>query len=104
MARPAGARALDLGYQGTVCARAREALVKESERTVTVTLLDPRADPTRACIALARPGCAKVRLGAPLGTRRVVDGARDAFRQRKRGAERLPFARFGRCRPVPVRR
>lgn len=100
----AGDGALKIGYTSDPCTRAREARVEEQERMVVVTLIDPERDPEQVCIQLAVPGCVTVRLDGPLGDRRVVDGARDPFPQRKRGAERLPFSRFGLCRPVPVER
>ena len=95
---------LRIGYESDPCTTARRARVEESSSTLTVTLLDVERDPDAACILLARPGCASVRLASALGGRRVVDGAPEAFPQRKRGADRLPFGRFGRCRSVPVER
>lgn len=94
---------LKIGYESDPCTRARRARV-EDRRAVTVTLLDPERDPEQACIALAKPGCVTVRLAAPLGGRRILDGAPDAFPQSKRGEDRPPFSRFGPCRPVPVAR
>lgn len=99
-----GDRVVKIGYESDPCTRAREARVEEGKRAVTVTLLDPERDPEEACIALAKPGCVTVRLPETLGGRSVVDGAAEAFPKRRRGAERLPFSRFGRCRPVPVER
>jgi hypothetical protein len=102
-ARPA-AGGLRIGYESDPCTRARAARVEEGDEEVTVTLLDPERDPQQACIAIVAPGCAVVPLSAPLGDRRVLDGAPDPFPQRKRGVRELPFSRFGRCRPVPVER
>jgi hypothetical protein len=102
-AEPSGdGRVLRVGYESDPCTTARRARVKEDEGTVTVTLRDPRRDPERYCILTARKGCVTVRLEQPLGARRVVDGARDPFPQRKRGAARQPFRLFGPCRAVPV--
>ena len=104
-AEPASSgRGLKIGYESDPCTQARKARVDEERGVVTVTLLDPQRDPDQACIQVVRPGCVTLRLPEPLGNRRVVDGARDPFPQRKRGADRLPFSRFGRCPPVPVER
>jgi hypothetical protein len=99
-----GGRVLKIGYESDPCTRARKARVEEKKGAVTVTLLDPERDPERACILLAKTGCVAVRLAEPLGDRPVRDGAPNPFPQSKRGAEKLPFGRFGRCRPVPVER
>ena len=93
---------LRIGYESDPCTRARLAAVEFDEEAVTVTLSDPERDPRKACVALADPGCVTVRLSEPLAGRRVVDGAPDAFPQRKRGTRNLPFSRYGACRPVPV--
>lgn len=99
-----GGRVVKIGYENDPCTRARQARVEEDRRAVTVTLLAPERDPERPCVALAKPGCVTVRLAGPLGGKRVVDGAPQPIPHSKRGADRLPFRRFGRCRPVPVAR
>jgi hypothetical protein len=95
-----------MGYHTDPCTHVRKANVEEEERRVVVTLLDPERDPRQACIQLAVAGCVTVRLREPLGDRRVEDGSlqHQRFPQMKRGAERTPLRRFGRCRPVPVER
>ena len=96
----ADGRTVRIGYESDPCTRARRAAIEESEDSVTVTLLDPDRDPDQACVALVKPGCAEVRLESPLAGRELVDGAPNPFPQSKRGAARLPFSRYGRCRPV----
>jgi hypothetical protein len=98
----AGEREVRIGYETDPCTRARRAVVAEEEDTVTITLLDPERNPREECIQLAKPGCARVALEAPLAGRRVVDGAPGAFPPRIRRQDTRPFRVFGRCRPVPV--
>ena len=104
IARPSGGdRTLRIGYESDPCTRARQAAVDEGEREVTVTLLDPQRDPRQGCIQVVKPGCVTVALEEPLAGRRVVDGAKVRFPQAKRGIDRPPFSRFGRCRAIPSR-
>mgnify|MGYP001101453744 CR=1 FL=1 len=50
--------------------------VTEGTDTVTVTLWEGTTDPGAACIAVALEKFTEVRLAAPLGDRKVVDGAK----------------------------
>ena len=103
-------RTLRFGYTGDVCTDVRSAAVREDDRDVTVTLLDsdPRPDAPRdgvdACVALAEPGCVRVRLAESLGSRRLVDGTPARFPGEDRGADRIPFDRYGPCRSVSLER
>ena len=94
-AEPSGS-ALRVGYEVDPCTRARRVRVEEGERLVKVTLGDPERDPKKACIGVVERHCALVRLGKPLGTRRVVDGA-PHVRPRSRA---IPIERYGVCRPI----
>ena len=94
-AEPSGS-ALRVGYEVDPCTRARRVRVEEGERLVKVTLGDPERDPKKACIGVVKRHCALVRLGKPLGTRKVVDGAPHV---RKRN-DSIPIDRYGVCTPV----
>jgi hypothetical protein len=88
--------ALRVGYETDPCTRARRVRVEEGELLVKVTLGDPGRDPKKACVGVVERHCALVRLGKPLGTRKVVDGA-PHVRPRNRG---IPIERYGVCSPV----
>ena len=94
----AGGRVLRLGYESDPCTQARAAVVDETDDRITVTLLDPDRDPQQACIAIVKTGCAAVELEEPVAGRRVVNGAPERYDISE--LKRLPFTRYGRCRPV----
>lgn len=89
-------RVLHVYYLTGPAFKLKRAEVKESPSTVTITLLESPPGPgAQTAVGVIR--CQEVRLERPLGSRRVIDGARG--RPPREREDTLPPSLPPKCRP-----